>query len=182
MKLDKLKIRQLLIEIKSGDLKTIQMKYKEIYDFFSKLLFYVSYEILHNRLDAEEVVNDTFIAFFNSISDLNEEKNIKYWLITTAKNKSIDLLRKKNSRSLLIDIDLNEIKTNSGENTNDNSIFDEIKNYLSEDEYFIIIHRFVYQQSFRNIACELGIKTGTVTSRYSRAIKKLKTYFVKKEE
>ncbi|MBU0997467.1 MAG: sigma-70 family RNA polymerase sigma factor [Firmicutes bacterium] len=153
------------------------MKYKEIYDTYSRLIFYVSYEILRIRQDAEEVVNDTFISFFNSINDIDETKNIKYWLVTTAKNKAIDIKRRMNSRSLINDTDILDIDSFASPITHEYDIFKEIQRYLSEDEYAVIIYRFIYNMSFHNIAKHLDANIGTVTSRYSRAIKKLISLF-----
>lgn len=169
--------RKLITGLKSNNHEKIDRAFRELYDTYARIVFYISLEILHDNMAAEENVNDTFIAVFNSVADLDCSKNIKYWLITTAKNKAIDRLRKKDKNISLVDDKILDINQGDSYKNEEQDIFLEIKKFLNEDEYNIIIQRFLYQLSFSSISKNMKLKIGTTTSKYSRAIKKLKDIF-----
>jgi RNA polymerase sigma-70 factor (ECF subfamily) len=169
--------RKLITSLKSNNHEKVDRAFRELYDTYARIVFYISLEILHDNMAAEENVNDTFIAVFNSVTDLDCNKNIKYWLITTAKNKAIDRLRKKDKNITLVDDKILDINRGDSYTNEDQDIFLEIKKFLNEDEYNIIIQRFLYQLSFSSISKNMKLKIGTTTSKYSRAIKKLKDIF-----
>lgn len=56
-----------------------------------------AYQILRNREDAEEVANDVFIKFRQHQHKVKEEK-LAAWLMTSTKNKCIDVIRKRNQK------------------------------------------------------------------------------------
>jgi len=176
----KINHRKLITSLKSNNHEKVDRAFKELYDTYARIVFYISLEILHDNMAAEENVNDTFIAVFNSVANLDCSKNIKYWLITTAKNKAIDRLRRKDKNITLVDDKILDINRGDSYTNEDQDIFLEIKKILNEDEYNIIIQRFLYQLSFSTISKNMKLKIGTTTSKYSRAINKLKDIFDKR--
>jgi RNA polymerase sigma-70 factor, ECF subfamily len=80
-------------------------------DTLAAIGFYKSYSprILHylsRKLprieDAQEIVNDVFLEAIDSLSLLQEEKNISAWLYRIAHNKMVDFYRKKKIKSILL--------------------------------------------------------------------------------
>lgn len=81
--------------LKSNDEDKIEHVFETIYRKYSGLLLFVSLSIVKRREIAEDIVNDTFLKFYNNIRKINFNKNIKYWLVKTAKNASLDYLKLK---------------------------------------------------------------------------------------
>lgn len=44
--------------------------------------------------DSEELTDDVFIQLFNHLENLNLDKDIKYYLMASAKNASINFMKK----------------------------------------------------------------------------------------
>ena len=57
------------------------------------MLFRLSFAMLGNTSDAEDVVQETFIKYIEKTPEFENEEHRKSWLITVASNKCKDLLR-----------------------------------------------------------------------------------------
>jgi len=175
MIVDKSAQKQLIKALQSNNISNIDKSFQKIYELFSGILFYIAFNIVQDKMEAEEIVNDTFLALFNNIDKLDWNKNIKYWLIKTTKNKSIDSIRKKRRFSLLDEVFFISFSSTSV-SSNQDDLLSDIKSFLDEIEFRIIIERFIY-----NLRKQMNLKTGTVSSKYSRAIKKLHLFFKREE-
>ncbi|MGM9637430.1 MAG: RNA polymerase sigma factor [Eubacteriales bacterium] len=71
--------------------------FNRIYDDYHRQMEYVAYEVLQNRQDAEDAVQDAFLALSAHLDTLKnmEDFRIYYYVTETARNKAIDLLRKR---------------------------------------------------------------------------------------
>ena len=67
--------------------------YKQLVEKYKNLVFTISYRILKNREEAEEITQDVFLKCYQRLSDLQEKKNFKNWLTRIAYTKSIDKTR-----------------------------------------------------------------------------------------
>lgn len=57
---------------------------------------------LPNREDAEEVLNDVFLAAIDELPFFRKESNLTTWLFKIAQNKVVDFYRKKKIKSVLL--------------------------------------------------------------------------------
>lgn len=92
-------IPELIEDFVSGDNKA----YAEIVGRFQKKIYSVAYRILGNHLDADEVVQETFVRIYNKRKDLKDVKYFTSFIIRIASNYSIDLVRKRKHQSGAID-------------------------------------------------------------------------------
>lgn len=71
--------------------------FTRIYEDYHKQMEYVAYGILQNRQDAEDAVQDAFLALSAHLDTLMgmEDFRIYYYVTETARHKAIDLLRKR---------------------------------------------------------------------------------------
>lgn len=69
----------------------------QIYESYHKQMEYVAYGVLQNRQDAEDAVQDAFLALSAHLDTLEgmEDFRIYYYVTETARHKAIDLLRKR---------------------------------------------------------------------------------------
>lgn len=77
-----------------------------LFERYSQLLLRYTYDIVNSRQDAEDCVADTFVAVFNilmqspgKVEDVASKRTGNF-LITIAKNKALNILRRKKNFSL----------------------------------------------------------------------------------
>lgn len=75
---------------------------------YEKLVFTVCYRLVGNYHDAQNLTQDTFIAAFNHIGEM-DGSNIKGWLVRIASNKSKDLLKSAYYRRVSVMEDIAEL-------------------------------------------------------------------------
>ena len=71
--------------------------YSYLYDMYSKSLFSVIKNLINDREEAEDVLQEVFIKIWKNIDSYNESKGRFYtWAVNIARNSTIDKLRSKN--------------------------------------------------------------------------------------
>ena len=123
-----------------------------------------------NRGLAEDISQQTFMKSFTYLKSFNSEKKFKHWLTGIAINCYKDLIQKENQRLPNDVIDEPDYKPNLESNID---FFNLIKP-LAEDEKIIFTLKYVYEYQINEIANLLNLKPGTVKSKISRALDKLK--------
>ncbi len=84
----------LLVRLKEGDANAFEKIYKTYYN----ILYAYILEILENRLFVEDVIEDIFVTIWEKRETLSMEVSFKSYLLTSARNASLDFIRKKNVR------------------------------------------------------------------------------------
>ncbi len=155
--------------------------YYELYNLYSKTMFNISLRILNNTVEAEEVLQDSFLKAFEKIEMYDSKFSFGIWLKRIVINGSIDVLKKR--KIILVPLDevrythekQNEYEYNLDE-APENFDVETIKKYVAQlpDGYRTILSLFVFDDFTHNeIATLLGISEGTSKSQYNRAKKKL---------
>ena len=80
--------------IKSNDIRIIHEVFEEIYVTYGKLVYFKIMQYVSNKLDVEELTQDVFVSFYNNLK-CTDILDIKYYLVTSAKNKAVDFIKKK---------------------------------------------------------------------------------------
>ncbi|MEN3043770.1 MAG: RNA polymerase sigma factor [Candidatus Hydrothermales bacterium] len=146
-----------------------EKKFNEIYvKMKEKLIRYVK-SIVNDREISEDIVDETFVKFYENMENVN---NTKAFLYKVAKNKSIDYLRKRKKEK---EVPLDEENHSMYINIDPIKMYI-IKSRLEEEienmpqnlkDAFIL--RDVHLYSYEEISKILKIPIGTVKSRISRA-------------
>ena len=76
-----------------------QKAFAELVGRFQKKIYSLAYQILGNHLDADEVVQETFVRVYNKRKELANVSYFSTFLLRVATNYSIDLLRKRRGHS-----------------------------------------------------------------------------------
>uniref|UniRef100_UPI00404B9941 RNA polymerase sigma factor n=1 Tax=Flavobacterium sp. TaxID=239 RepID=UPI00404B9941 len=67
-----------------------------LYDNYSKSLYGVIYNLIRNKEEAEDVLQEVFVKIWSNIDSYNESKGRLYtWMLNIARNTTIDKLRSK---------------------------------------------------------------------------------------
>jgi RNA polymerase sigma-70 factor (ECF subfamily) len=84
---------EVLVLIKEKDSRA----YTILYDMYSKSLFAVIFNLVKDREESEDVLQDVFVKIWKNIDSYNESKGRFYtWALNIARNTSIDKMRSKN--------------------------------------------------------------------------------------
>jgi RNA polymerase sigma-70 factor (family 1) len=81
-----------------------QQSFQVLFDAWWEPLFQYAFKVLQNRQDAEEVVQEFFIHFWNKRSELPELQSLSAYLYTSLKNRILNHLAKKKYPVTSIDV------------------------------------------------------------------------------
>ena len=153
---------------------------RSLYEANEQLMYNVAYNILHNRTDAEDAVQDSFVSVIRNLEkirgiDCNETR---FYLVIVVKNISLNMLKKK-QRHLAVDID-EVFDAKSDVNIEDEIISrvssEEIKcalRDLSDNDYEIMFLYLIREHTPSEIAQLLGITGNQARQRIFRARQRL---------
>jgi RNA polymerase sigma factor (sigma-70 family) len=154
--------------------------FMELYNRYAKAMFNISFRILNNRAEAEEVLQDSFLKVFEKIATYDPAHSFGAWLKRIVINGSLDVLKKRKQVLLPLDevphAQEEEEEEPASDNYREGFDVDTIKTCVAElpDGYRSILLLFLFEDySHKEIAGLLGISEGTSKSQYSRARKKL---------
>lgn len=161
-------------------------------DKYEKLLIHIAAGILGSRSrDIEECVNDTYLKLWNHIERYDMEKaSLKTYLKVIVRNTAINKLRdlsKREERELPDDIsDIAKYYIDQKQNverqvfSKENlKLLNEIIEDLNKKDQELIIRKYFYLQSSKQIAASMKMTVTAVDSRISRLRNKLKQEFAK---
>ncbi|MGM9521042.1 MAG: RNA polymerase sigma factor [Oscillospiraceae bacterium] len=139
----------------------------------AKLFRYV-YTILCNYQDAEDVVQDVFIAAFNG-RERFEGDDISPWLYKIAYNKCVDHMRRHRILSFQ---ELREDRLCTEQNFDTGYSPDVIRalKRLTDKDRAIVLGRISGSLSYEELSERLNISEPALRKRYERAKKKLTEY------
>ena len=149
--------------------------FEYIFEWYKNSIYYFALSITHNRADAEEVVQETFIAVIKGITSLKQPEAFHSWLFSVAYNNTMKLFRKRQA-IMNLDEDTNIEEMFSIENIQINQIEKQEAIYAIEDEFkklstkLHIVGQLYFFQEFTipEISNILDIPEGTVKTRIKR--------------
>ena len=173
---------------------------------YGKLLNYTKFNLISNHHDAEDLVSQAYIRFFNSYdkgkSNYKEGTNILGYLKLIVKNLYIDKVRKEKRSPNVISIHKN---TNDGEVVNFNEyksqklekdeesikdpfalnldiakVLKKMDSLLSQVDKEIFFLIFIEGYKYNEVDKKLKISQGTIGSRLNRNLKKIREELEKK--
>ena len=176
---------------------TIRQETRECY---GDLLNYTKFNLTLNHHDAEDLVSETYIRFFNSYdkgrSNYKEGTNILGYLKLIVKNLYIDRTRKKKRFPNVISL---HKKTDAGEiinfdeyksqklekdeeslkdpfafNVDVKKVLEKMDKLLSQEDKEIFFLIFIAGYKYNEVAKKLKISQGTIGSRLNRNLKKIR--------
>ena len=152
-------------------MRVLDTNIEGIYIKYRDRVFAVGFNYFRNSMDADDVVQETFLKLLRSNKDFESEEHLRNWIMKVAVNecKRVTLSNWFKRRESLEEY----ADKLTFEEVGDRDLFENVmrlpKNYRQ------VTHLFYYEgYSVKEIAGILGIRETTVTTRLSRARKKLK--------
>lgn len=159
--------RELLVRARSGD--------REAFDLIvaakGEPLFRTALAILGNEADARDATQETFVGAWRGLARLRDLDRFDPWIGRILVNECRMALRhRRRVREVLIS---DPTDAPAAAPATDSTDFDDAFNRLSVDQRAILVLHHLHGYGVREIAAWLGIPTGTVKWRLSRARKAL---------
>lgn len=162
-------LRKLLIRLKDGDMAA----FDEIYASVKRDVFYNIVSLVRDTDLAEEVLQDTFVAFLESLPDLDVRDNPLGYLFVISRNKALKALKQLRRNVDLETVTADPVVASPAE-VRDDAIFRRMRALLSPREYRIVVLHVLEGLPHREIARMMKRPLGSVTWAYANAIKKLR--------
>ena len=87
------------VELLHGVARGDERAFAALYDRYSAILFGLLLRILHDRPEAEDVLQEVFLQIWQRASNFDAERGRPFtWLVTLARSRAIDRLRATGSR------------------------------------------------------------------------------------
>ncbi|MBI3150698.1 MAG: sigma-70 family RNA polymerase sigma factor [Chloroflexi bacterium] len=164
--------RDLILRARRGDSEA----YGELVTRYQTGVFNVCYRILHNRGDAEDLAQETFIRAYDRLHTFDLEREFSPWIRRVAANLCLNHLD-SHKPSAMLDEERDEDKTQSpGEQVEVKERSEQIRAALASlpSHYRIVVELRHYQDlSYDEIAAELQLPLSDVKSHLFRARKLL---------
>ena len=148
--------------------------FRELYQQTSGVVYGFAMSILRNKHDAEDVMHDAFIKIYSSAVTYRPSGNPMAWILTIVRNLCLNKIRAgKVCEDLSEYYDLAG-SSNDSENMLDRMVLETAMSVLDAEERQIVILHAMTGFRHREIAEVLDLPTGTVLSKYNRALKKMR--------
>lgn len=164
-----------------------EVAFTELVERYKAMVFGVSYRLLQNRSDAEDVAQDVFVTVFKHVDGFREESSLRTWIYRIALNLSRNRLRARARRghgahdsldedAALLDERRSERPDSFGEDPTRllerreaASLLHQGLARLSSDAREVLVLRDLEELSYEEISLVLGVAEGTIKSRIFRA-------------
>ena len=158
---------------------------------YGKVCHKLSYNILNNKQDAEECVNDAYLGAWNAIPPTRPNPLLSY-IVKIVRNISLKIYWRKEAvkRSGHYKIALEEIE---GYITDQKTVEDEIEarelariieeflDTLTVENRVIFMRRYWFADSYKDIAEFAGLSEKNISVRLTRIREKMKQYLIERE-
>ena len=158
---------------------------------YGKVYHKLSYNILNNKQDAEECVNDAYLGAWNAIPPARPIPLLTY-ICKIIRNISLKIYYRKEAakRSSHYTIAMEEIEDCiAAPNTVEAEIeakelariIEEFLNTLTVENRVIFIRRYWFSDSYKDIAEFVGLSEKNISVRLTRIREKMKQYLIERE-
>ena len=147
----------------------------KLYNTYARKLFNISFRILHDSGEAEEIMQDTILKYITTGPKIMSEVQAAAWLSKTCIRKSIDVLRKKKREKLFLEEYGSEVEDAFDAKPGDLSIGNIRKaiSELPEASRLVLTLILLEGLDYEEVANYTGAREGTIRVQYSRARAKL---------
>src|SRR5437868_7405948 len=156
--------------------------YEEIVERYQEIAFRTAYVITGSAADAEDAAQEGFVKAYRAIGRFRTGAPIRPWLLRIVANEARNRVRSSGRRHQL------ELRISDELRPGDAAPSPEavavasderrrllgLLNALSEDDRLVIASRYLLELDGQETAAALGIPEGTVKSRLSRALDRLR--------
>ena len=154
---------------------------------YGRRLTALSQNITGNLPDAEECVNDTYLAAWNRIPPVRPD-NYFAWLCRVVRNLSYNRFhkntaQKRNANTVSLDAELQELIPDPHPSYPDEAMLGEASDRFlrkqSKDAQYLFIRRYFYADPLSSLSSLTGMSESSIAMRLMRIRKRMKEYLEK---
>lgn len=161
--------------------------FRKLVDEYKVMIVNTCYAFVHNREDAEDIAQEVFITFYQTLQNFKAQCSISTWLYRIAVSRSINHCRSLRKRMRKVDVE----EWNLSENPSSQDLL--AWEHLEEDELKDLLHRAIdslperqrtalilnkYEElSYQEVADVMGVSLSSVESLIFRAKTNLEKIF-----
>lgn len=157
----------------------------ELYDRYGRLVYSIGLNVLGETRSAEEVTQDVFLRVWErAVTYQPEQGKVVVWLARIARNRAIDLIRRRNVRPEASSVawdDLADLHAASDPNVEQSVELSQLRQdvrraiaQLPPEQKEVLALAYFQGLSHQEIAGRLGQPLGTVKTRLRLAMQKMK--------
>jgi len=169
---------ELVTRVQQGDAAA----YEELVRMHQGIAFRTAYLIAGSSSDAEEAAHEAFVKAFGALGRFRRGKPFRPWLLAIVANEARNRRRSAGRRHALALRAAEEIRPGDAAPSPEAAVLGreqlgvllEAVNRLSEEHRLVVACRYFLDLSEAETASVLGIRRGTVKSRLSRALERLR--------
>lgn len=169
-KVNENELKDLFAKIKNND----NIAFEELYNRYKRIVYGITFSILKNKQDAEDVVQVVFEKIYSIDKNKLPNNNEASWLYSVTKNETINFLKKKNNNVSIDSIYDMEDTNNEINKIIDQDSYNRLLRKLNDKEKEIISLKILANLSFEEIGEILNLPTGTVKWKYYKSVHTLK--------
>ena len=149
----------------------MRLPVQDLMNMYKNNVYAAAFSICKNASDAEDVVQDTFLQYYMTHKNFDNEQHIRAWLLRVAINKAKNIQSSFWRRKGMPLDDF--IETLSFETPETKGLFEEVMKL--PEKYRVVVHLFYYEDySIKEIAKILRTTESNIKVRLSRGRVKLK--------
>ncbi len=149
----------------------MRLPVQDLMNMYKNNVYAAAFSICKNASDAEDVVQDTFLQYYMTHINFDNEQHIRAWLLRVAINKAKNIQSSFWHRNGMPLDDF--IETLSFETPETKELFEEVMKL--PEKYRVVVHLFYYEDySIKEIAKILRTTESNIKVRLSRGRVKLK--------
>jgi RNA polymerase sigma-70 factor (ECF subfamily) len=149
----------------------MRLPVQDLMNMYKNNVYAAAFSICKNASDAEDVVQDTFLQYYMTHKNFDNEQHIRAWLLRVAINKAKNIQSSFWHRNGMPLDDF--IETLSFETPETKELFEEVMKL--PEKYRVVVHLFYYEDySIKEIAKILRTTESNIKVRLSRGRVKLK--------
>ena len=165
--------KEIVVRAKEGD----RDAFSELYGMYKDKLYRYAFYRLGNEDDAQDAVSDCVVSAYRQIDKLKKAEAFSSWLFRILYCACNAQIKARMQRRKMADInDMSETLTCDLENTIDKTELQEALSILKDDEKEIVLLSVVSGLSSKEIAEMTDLTSGSVRSKLSRSLKKMRDY------
>lgn len=160
--------RQILERCKNGEVKAQFMLYKQ----YSKAMYNIAIRFLNNKMDAEDILQESFLTAFEKLPELTKDNAFGSWLKRIVINNCITHLRHNKFEFADLEDHTSLEYTDDGDpelNIDPALVHTAIKELPAGGRTILVLHA-LEGYKHREIADMLNVSESTSKSQYKRAL------------
>jgi len=165
---------EIFFYIKSKDKSLSRQAFEELYSRYANKIFTYCRKVLHSVELAEDVFQEIFIKFYESMKKVDEMTNLQGYLIRIARNMCLNEKSRRPPAKVELDESRHEYYDESYEDTEIADILHTSLDALPDEYREVIIMKEFMNMTYKDIAYALDLTVSVVRIRIFRGKQKLR--------